>query len=90
MGVLKYLWGSTHEDVAALGRASHPTQPGTMPTPTAEERRQAQLAYLDRNGPRRMSEAGYAKAQALLKAAQDRPAGRTKTNKIKIKKTSAK
>lgn len=78
MGIFGYLWKGSREDVASLGQASRPDRPGASPKLSPEEARRAQLAYLDRNGSKQLSDERYAQLQGLLKAAQARPVGGAK------------
>ena len=89
MGIFGYLWQGSREDVASLGQASRPDRPGALPKLSPEEARRAQLAYLDRNGSKQLSDERYAQLQELLKAAQARPVGaanKLRKNKKKIKR----
>lgn len=88
MSILSYLWRATRDDVASLGKASRPPRPEVTPKLAPDEARRAQVAYLDRNGQKEMSDQSYKRMQELLSAAQARPVGRAKkTRKANSKKS---
>lgn len=78
MSTLRRLRRATRDDLVPIGEASRPPLPGAAPKLSAEKVKLAQVERLDRNGPKQMSDEGYARAQTLLKAAQARPAGSAK------------
>lgn len=86
MSTLQRLWRATRDDLMRLGEASRPPLPGAAPKLSAEDAKRVQLERLDRNGPKQMSDNGYALAQGLLKAAQARPAGSAKKFRKEEKK----
>lgn len=75
MSTLQRLWCATRDDVVRIGEASRPPLLDAAPKLNAEEAKRAQVEQLDRNGPKQMSDDGYARVQILLEAAQARPAG---------------
>lgn len=71
-----------------IGEASRPQLPGAAPKLSAEEEKRVQVERLDRNGPKQMSDEGYARVQMLLKMAQARPAGSAKRIRKEKKKAA--
>lgn len=88
MSTLQRLWRATRDDLVRIGEASRPPLPGAAPKLSAEETKRLQVARLDRDGQKEMSEDGYAHAQRLLKTAQARPAGSAKRIRKEQKKAA--
>lgn len=88
MSTLHRLWRATRDDLVRIGEASRPPVPGAAPKLSAEEAKRVQVERLDRNGPKQMSDDGYAQAQMLLKVAQARPAGSAKRIRKEQKKAA--
>jgi hypothetical protein len=86
MGILGLLWKASREDAVRILRGdARPARPGEATKVHAEQRIVELNRKLDRRGPKKMSEEGFAKAQMLLKSAQARPAKPKKSRKSKVK-----
>ena len=86
MGILGLLWKESREDAVRILRGDAcPARPGKATKKHAEQRIVELNRRLDRRGPQKMSEEGFAKVQMLLKAAQARPAKPKKSRKNQVK-----
>jgi hypothetical protein len=83
-GILSYLRRSSKDDAqSAFGTHARPQRPGEGPRVHPEERQKELIGQLDKRGPAKMSDAGWARAQELLREAQER---KTKPKSPKRKK----